>query len=863
IAEIERHLKDKDAELTKLTSLTGEIQKNRVERGARLQELQLACSKCESRISALKEEFSGTKARRELTREQVEQLTNEIQSLGETREKLVSQLAAPLKTRHRNQIDIEASLRGRQKELSEVEQELAEVERTLAEKRSRLDVLRQLNKEGEGLAQGSQAVLKGVDDPEKFRGAIAGSLVAQLDVDSKFIPAIEAALGRNLHAVVLKDEEAAADIIARLKKKKLGQAALLMPQLTRPSQDPARKDLPAGGLAWATDKLAAPPALEPLVRQLLGSVAIFSDLQQALQCKKHEPALAMATLAGEFISREGIVFGGSSEARASSMLERKAQIADLAKEEAALAGERDSVLAKRDEAKAALEIASQLQREFSEAERRIDNLRSEKNALERQLAAADQRIAQLESELQTMRQQLAKGQTELSAFEATQKKTTLREEELTEKMNQLRLVVATERQRHENLIAQREPMNARDTELAELIAARQTDIAMYEGKLAKQTEESRESEALIKTQMAQREEAEASAAKIGDQRAQRLATISDREIELRHLRDSLGKSQDRRAQQQVRESQLQMKIDNLVEHISRSYHVDLRAFAPDEAAFEKTLRAQLKRNEKMDGGGSFDGLRTGSATPGSPELAPPNLEKLISDLRTQLDNMGPVNLDAVQEYDELEERYKFLEAQNTDLINSRRELLDVIARINSTTRKLFAETFEQVCANFSEMFVELFGGGRADLSLLDENDPLNCGIEITAKPPGKQLQSVSLLSGGERSMVAVALLFAIYMVRPSPFCILDEVDAAMDENNINCFIRVLERFVKQSQFIIITHNKRTIAKADVLYGVTMEERGVSRLVGMKLTAPKRVSVEPGSNGGEQNERQGRLAFATR
>ena len=863
IAEIERHLKDKDAELTKLTSFTGEIQKNRVERGARLQELQLASSKCESRISALEEELSGTKARSELTRKQVKQLANEIQSLGETREKLVSQLAAPVKTRRRNQIDIEASLREKQKELSQLEQELADVERTLAEKRSRLDVLRQLNKEGEGLAQGSQAVLKGVDDPKKFRDAIAGSLVVQLDVDPKFIPAIEAALGRNLHAVVLKDEEAAAEIIARLKKKKLGQAALLMPQLARPSQDPAPKDLPAGGLAWATDKLAAPPALEPLVRQLLGNVAIFSDLQQALQCKKHEPALAMATLAGEFISAEGIVFGGSSEARASSMLERKAQIADLAKEEAALAGERDSVLAKRDEAKAALEIASQLQREFSEAERRTDNLRSEKNALERQIAAADQRIAQLEGELQTMRQHLAKAQTELSAFEAAQKTTTLREEELTEKMNQLRVVVATERQRHENLIAQREPMNARDTELAELIAARQTDIAMYEEKLAKQTEESRESEALIKTQMAQREEAEANAVKIGDQRAQRLATISDREIELRHLRDSLGKSQDRRAQQQVHESQLQMKIDNLVEHISRSYHVDLRAFAPDEAAFEKTLRAQLKRNEKMEGGASFDGLRTGSATPGSPELAPPNLEKLIADLRMQLDNMGPVNLDAVQEYDELEERHKFLETQNTDLTNSQRELLDVIARINSTTRKLFAETFEQVCANFREMFVELFGGGRADLSLLDENDPLNCGIEITAKPPGKQLQSVSLLSGGERSMVAVALLFAIYMVRPSPFCILDEVDAAMDENNINCFIRVLERFVKQSQFIIITHNKRTIAKADVLYGVTMEERGVSRLVGMKLTAPPRVSAEPRSNGGEQNRRQGRLAFASR
>src|SRR5262249_16607787 len=238
--------------------------------------------------------------------------------------------------------------------------------------------------------------------------------------------------------------------------------------------------------------------------------------------------------------------------------------------------------------------------------------------------------------------------------------------------------------------------------------------------------------------------------------------------------------------------QFQMKIDNLLGHISRSYQVDLRGFTPDEAAFEKTWKAQVKRNEKLDNGAP--------AIPGAPELAAPDLEKFIADLRTQLDNMGPVNLEAVHEYDELEERYKFLEAQNTDLTNSQRELLDVIARINSTTRKLFAETFEQVRTNFREMFGELFPGGRPDLPLLEEKAPLNCGIEITAKPPGKQLQSVSLLSGGERAMTAVALLFAIYMVRPSPFCILDEVDAPLDENNINCFIRVLDRFVQQSQF---------------------------------------------------------------
>jgi chromosome segregation protein len=890
IGEIERLLKEKEAELAQLASLVGEIQKNRAERVTRLQELKLALSKSENRISALEEELSGTKARRELTREHVEQLAKEIQSSSQTREKLVRQLAAPFKKGRHDTIDIEASLREKQKVLSEAEQNLADLERTLAEKRSRFDVLRQLNEEGEGLAQGSQAVLKGVDDPKKFRDAIAGSLVAQLEVDPKFIPAIEAALGRNLHAVILKDADAASEIIARLKKKKLGQAALLMPQLTRPSQQPARKDLPSGALAWATDKLTAPPSLEPLVRQLLGGVAIFSDLQHALECKKHEAGLTTATLTGEFVSAEGIVFGGSSEVRVMSLLERKAQIADLAKEEAALTKECDSLLAKCDKAKAALEIASRLQREFSEAERRTDNLRSENNALERQLAGADERVAQLESEVQTMRQQVVKESTELAAVEAAQKQTTLREEELTEKINQLRLVVATESQRHENLIAQREPMNARDVELVELIAVRRADITMYEGKLATQANDSHESEVLIESQTAQREEAEANATKIVEQRDARLAAISDRETELRRLRDSLGELQHGRAQQQVRESQLQMKIDNLVEHILRSYHVDLRAFAIDQPAFEKVLRAQFKkRASAVDLGsarasraligapagepgesvsaeeafreGAESGTRGGVRFPEA-AISDEDFEKLIADLRIQLDNMGPVNLDAVHEYDELEERYKFLEAQNNDLTNARHELLDVIAQINSTTRKLFGETFAQMRVNFREMFAELFGGGRADLSLLDENDPLNCGIEISAKPPGKQLQSVSLLSGGERAMTAVALLFAIYMVRPSPFCILDEVDAPLDESNINCFIRMLDRFVKQSQFIIITHNKRTIAKADVLYGVTMEERGVSKLVGMKLTAPRQAASEVASNGGEQSPRERRLAFAT-
>jgi chromosome segregation protein len=380
-------------------------------------------------------------------------------------------------------------------------------------------------------------------------------------------------------------------------------------------------------------------------------------------------------------------------------------------------------------------------------------------------------------------------------------------------------------------------MAAREAELADLIAARRADIATYQDRLARQARESAEAEAAITAHGSELELAEQKASALADQRNTRLKTVTEQEAELRGLRDSLNDLRDSRGTEEVRRTQLQLRIENLLEHVTRRYQIDLRGFAADSFAFQKTLSVITKKRGAVEGGAPA----TPAETEDSQELAPPSetsLEQIIADLTRQLDNMGPVNLDAVHEYDELEERYRFLEAQNNDLTAARREVLDVITRINSTTQKLFAETFAQVRINFGEMFAEMFGGGRADLSLQDENDPLNCGIEITAKPPGKQLQSVSLLSGGERTMTAVALLFSIYMVRPSPFCILDEMDAPLDESNINRFIKVLDRFVSQSQFIIITHNKRTIAKADVLYGVTMEERGVSKLVGMKLNADR-------------------------
>ncbi len=279
-------------------------------------------------------------------------------------------------------------MREQQQRLAKTEKSLTELERSLAEKESRLEILHQLNEEGEGLAQGSQSVLKGLDNPSRIQPALAGALVSNLDVDPEFIAAIEAALGRNLQAIVLKDAQLAPEIIATLKEKRIGQTALVLPGLSNSSpKTPAA--LPKEAVAWAREKVKAPDSLAPLVARLLHNVAIFRNLDAALSFKKHGKDFAAATLAGEFISAEGIVFGGSRDAAADSLLERKARMSVLSAEYAEVRSRRDALLRKRDEANAILE----------KARSDVEETRRQYESADREQSTSDNRILFLEREL--------------------------------------------------------------------------------------------------------------------------------------------------------------------------------------------------------------------------------------------------------------------------------------------------------------------------------------------------------------------------------------------------------------------------------------------------------------------------------
>jgi chromosome segregation protein len=806
--------------------------------------------------------------RLEILRDELDQLASNHERLSEQSEK-TSREVTGLETAaqsEREEIERLASdAAATENALKLIEQNFISQERKLAEQESKLDLLRQLNTEGAGFAEGTQAVLRGLDNPDFFKAAISGSLAEFIEVDQEWIPAIEAALGENLQSVLMKDSAVAESILKTLSSQKLGRASVAVAEFAGANEQSG--PLPHGALGWAADKVRAGENARWLIDFLLRNVVVVPDLNTAFELRRagspNDP-FQFVTPAGEILTNAGILRGGQSGEAPNSVLFRKTQIAQIERDADATRSELGKISRRRDktgtqfaemqqrlrelheharetsDALAALRgQLSILQRELSEVRLKKESFETEAKSVQARADEAEKRIVILQNQIADATGSLRELQTNQADLQAQLETQRTSESELSHELNEMRIRLATEKQRHESLSSQRQPMALRLEELRELLEQRGRDIASYNSKSAELEEETQRITSEIEATRAKSLTAEAEVAVLLEERAGLSARAEACDANLRILRRQLGDCQEQRSQAEVKKTQVELRLENLCEHVTRRHQVDLREFEADGYALHCVLRDQNKKRRTADDPEAAEAPAENEAS--EPVESIPNqidwarVEALVKEFEQRLDSMGPINIDAIQEYDELEERHTFLEKQINDLEASKAELLDVIAKINVTTRKLFAETFEQVRVNFQEMFVELFGGGKANLLLVDESDPLESGIEIIAKPPGKQLQSVSLLSGGEKTMTAVALLFSIYMVKPSPFCVLDEMDAPLDESNINRFIKILDRFVAQSQFVVITHNKRTIAKADVLYGVTMEEHGVSKMVGVKFS----------------------------
>jgi chromosome segregation protein len=433
-----------------------------------------------------------------------------------------------------------------------------------------------------------------------------------------------------------------------------------------------------------------------------------------------------------------------------------------------------------------------------------------------------------------------------------------------ESLAQARLDLAERRQKVEVLDKGLGEMERRREQIGDLLIQRQQEIETWTVQI----------EELEKEEASQR----AAASRIADTLAISQEQVEKVRLELLAVENAIGlleasqnalrvesdAAHEELSSHEVRLAENRQRAAFLAEDVSREFQVDITTVvwkdmiwhAEDEPA--GILLLDLDEEE----GAEAPARRTRKKRPEAPgeeELAAMDatdwdvVKAEVDALRARMGGMGAVNLVAIEEYSELKQRHDFLKGQSDDLTNARAELIAAIDEINVTSQKQFEVTFEQIRKNFEFTFQTLFGGGRADIELVQGEDVLESGIEIVAQPPGTKLKGISLLSGGQRTLTAVALLFALYLVKPSPFCLLDELDAPLDESNIGRFTDLLKKFIKDSQFIIITHNKRTVAAASAIYGVTMEERGVSKVVSMRFN----------HDHGEPESRQPAIADAVR
>jgi chromosome segregation protein len=877
VTALDAHRQELNAKREALTTLERELSQKQ----EHLHKAQTDLFATAQQLSRARNEINTLDLQKQGNMVRLEKLASEKVQVEEEKSRLEARLQEFAANVENEKATIAASrgtVEERQKRLRQVAEELFKAGQALdqllrqqAEKKSRMNVLEQLQHDYEGFSGGAQAILKGAQN-------VLGTLTDRIRVPDQHIAAVETALGNYLQMVLVEDPAAAQQIIAGLTANKKGRASIAALSLSRLSPAEGISNIPEGVIS-ALSVIEAEESVQPLLQKALGRTCIAPNLEIASQALQQSGGrLNFVTPAGEALSSEGIFTGGSgnnSGKPASSILARKNQIKEL---QTALAALQDQVNeaskqkgALGSEQSALQASLQQAQTELRSQEVAIATRQGEFNALQNSLRALGQKIETVAFEHQRLtaqeqagvekRDALAQRIVELENSERTLQGQVAEETGAIESLRQGRdaanttltetkVALATAEQQTNAFRQQRQALDHRVKELEQLVQNRQNEVSSFVHRKVQFESEISDCEQRIEALTHQRTQVNEHAARLAQQKQQQEASVNSREENLREQRRRASELQGRKGSLEVELAQKNMSCQNLRQRVQEKYQLNLDDIRSEcitiTIADEGPAQVETLTPEQM--------AQAGAATDWNA------VAEQVSTLQKRVDEMGPVNLVAIEEYEETEQRYQFLTAQHDDLVQAKQQLLEVINKINTQTREMFTETFNKIRDNFRTMFTEIFGGGKADLVLVNEGDVLESGIDIVARPPGKQLQSISLLSGGEQTMTAVALLFSIYQVKPSPFCVLDELDAPLDESNINRFIKILQRFLTLSQFIIITHNKRTIGMADVLYGVTMEEHGVSKIVSVKFhraaepapDAEGRPLVPPPAPAGETN-----------
>ncbi|RSK26995.1 chromosome segregation protein SMC [Bacillus sp. HMF5848] len=706
----------------------------------------------------------------------------------------------------------------------------------LQQVKSRKTALEEMQDDYAGFYQGVKEVLKA---KETHLTGVEGAVAEVIQVPKVYETAIEIALGPAMQHVVVATEHDARQAIQYLKQHSFGRATFLpltvIKERVLSSSDVVRMSSHPAFVGVAADIITCDEKYRKVVSNLLGTVVITKDLKGANELAKLvNHRCRFVTVEGDVVNPGGSMTGGAVKQKGTSLLSRNRELEEIQNKLSDMEGKTKE-----------LEVeVKQVKLKITTSEENLDNLRQtgEKLRLSEQAVRSD--IKQIEMEEKNVNEQLSIYDSEQANLTADKYQLSERYKELVSslegKAEEIRLldkkIKQLTEQKQQNQTS-KEALQAELTELKVFHAEKKQQFANVTTTLSRLTEELtatskkltyiNEDLDLLKSGMYTDENdveklQEAASDKqaeknnviqlISVRREERLnlqATIEHKEQELKELKRQVKQFNDVLKDYEVKINRLDVELDNLLHHLREEY---MMSFEAAKEAYPLQIEVSEAR-------------------------------KRVKLIKLAIEELGTVNLGAIDEYERVSERFEFLTEQKDDLITAKETLFKVIGEMDDEMNKRFEETFVAIKSHFESVFQALFGGGRADLVLTDPQDLLHTGVEIVAQPPGKKLQNLGLLSGGERALTAIALLFSILKVRPVPFCVLDEVEAALDEANVQRFAQYLRKFSKETQFIVITHRKGTMEGADVLYGVTMQESGVSKLVSVRLEEQKALIHE--------------------
>ena len=789
---------------------------------AELSALKTDLQNMEQRRAAAREEYAAAAQQREENEQRAAQSRQALEQAREERES-----AANVIQGHHLRME---SRRQKAKAAADKALQLT-MERNAMESRIRL--LGEMEKEYEGFSKAVRTVMQAAEK-HALQG-ICGPVANLLHVDDRYTVAIEVALGAGMQNLVVQREEDAKAAIAYLKKRDAGRATFLPMSAMRGEALREHVQEEAGFVGIASALVRYDQRYDGVFKNLLGRTVVVEDLDCGIaMARKFGARFRIVTLDGQVMNRGGSMTGGSISrsagilSRANELERLRAQMEGL--KERLLAAGRAQEEGERElkAAQYALEVAEGQKRQAEDAVLKLETEQQHYGVLLKNLADTCENLS-----------------GELDAIEGRMDESRARAQAAEEKSRNLEQDAERLRQDAQALLSGQSEARAQAGALGEEIGGKKEDLARLHAERETTERALQELERLCAAMMSDRSERqelerryEQEMAQLRGEIAARQEAISGLKREEEALRSQMEALNQKKlqleAERTAKDRESREKNDAVLKMEREVARLDQKKAT--SAMEEKQILDRLWDNYEL----SFEDARAQSM-----ELESiPKTNRRIGELRREIGGLGTPNIGAIEEFDRVNTRYEYLTGQRNDVEKAKEELQNVINAITGEMQRIFKEQFSIINESFKQTFLELFGGGKATLELEDENDILNCGIEIKVQPPGKTLKTISLLSGGEKAFVAIALYFAILQVHPTPFCVMDEIEAALDEANVVRYAKYMRRIAGKTQFIVITHRRGTMEEADVLYGVTMQERGVSRVLTINLNdMAKELKIE--------------------